>query len=124
MANLRNIPLHTVPVLHPSATLAEAERLATEEPLGVVVLVGDGQYMGVFSRADMETDLIPRGADHELLAVGPYASTPNQVGRPDMDVETALEEMDRRQVNVLPYVEGKIYRGLITRSVLEEHFGE
>src|SRR5262245_10459832 len=120
MKTLREVPARPVPVVGPQTALDEAVRLMRAEPLGVVALVGDGTYMGVFDEGALESDLIPRGADLSLLAVGPYVHPARVVGRAEMPVGEALSLMVRRGLDVIPIVDNNTFRGVATREDLEQ----
>ena len=116
---LREIPLRSVPVVEPQAALDQVLRLLDEEPLGTVVLVGDGMYMGIFNQAARE-NLVPPGADPATLAVGPYVHPARVIGRPDMSVEQTLARVQRRGQDILPVVQNNRYLGVVTREDLEK----
>ena len=119
MKTLRDVKLRQVPVVEPSARLDEVVQLLEEEPLRTVILVGDEQYMGLFNDAALESDLIPRGADYSELEVGPYVHPVPVVGSPDMPVEAVIALMRRKGQEVVPVVEYRTYRGVVTLADLE-----
>ena len=80
---LQEITLRTVPVVEPSTSLDEVVYLMENEPLNVVVLVGDEQYMGMFT-PDALANLAPPGIELSDLAVGPYVHPVRVIVRPDM----------------------------------------
>lgn len=118
MKQIRDIPLRTVPVVEPGASLAEVIALMEDEPLQTVVIVGDGMYFGVYTPADRDSGRIPADADREGLEVGPYASGLRFVGAPDMTADAARELMARHDLPVLPVVAGRIYKGVVTAADL------
>ncbi|MGC4045134.1 MAG: CBS domain-containing protein [Armatimonas sp.] len=113
---LSELPLREVPVVEPSTSLEEAIDLLRSEPLHIVVLVGDGMYMGVLTDAALEPGLIPPGIDRSTLAVGPYVHPSRVVAHSNWTVEEAQEVARRRQVEVFPVVSGNIYKGILTRE--------
>lgn len=110
---LRDLPLHTVPVVEPSAFLADVIAALHDEPLGIVVLVGDGQYMGVYTEGDENAGRVPANAPLDELAVGPYASGLRFVGAPNMPVSEARALMVRHNLRAMPVVANRIYKGVV-----------
>ncbi len=116
---LRDIPLRQVPVVEPEAALSDVIETMEAEPLRTVVLVGDGQYMGLFNQDALDSNLAPPQSDPSLLAVGPYVHPARVIGRPDTTVEQALSVMLRRNLAVIPVVDRNRYLGVVTRADLE-----
>lgn len=111
---LQEITLRTVPVVEPSTSLDEVVYLMENDPLNVVVLVGDEQYMGMFT-PDALANLVPPGIKLSDLAVGPYVHPVRVIGTPDMEATDALELMGRKHQSVLPVVERRVnYLGVLT----------
>lgn len=111
---LSELPLREVPVVEPSTSLEEAIDLLRSEPLHIVVLVGDGMYMGVLTEAALEPGLIPPGIDKSTLAVGPYVHPSRVVAQANWTVEAAHDTVRRRGVEVFPVISGTIYKGVLT----------
>lgn len=120
MLTLADVPLHEVPVVEPETALDEAKRLMEGDPLKMVVLVGDGMYLGIFNEEAQSSSLLPKGTDPALVAVGPYIHPSRIVGTPDMAVDFALSVMQRRNQATIPLVENRTYRGVVTREDLED----
>jgi len=118
MKLLRDIVLHTVPVVEPEASLAEVITLMESEPLQTVVIVGDGMYLGVFTSDDRDSGRIPAGENRADLAVGPYASGLRFVGSPAMTVADARELIAKHNLLAMPVVAGRIYKGVVTSEDL------
>ena len=112
MTTLGDLPLRQVPVIEPSASLSEAIDLMRAEPLKTVVLVGDGQYMGVFNAETLDSDLVPRNADPADLAVGPYIHPTRVVADPRMTVEAAQRLMEKHGLRAIPVVDNVTYLGV------------
>ncbi|MDX1931700.1 MAG: CBS domain-containing protein [Capsulimonadales bacterium] len=114
MKTLGDIPLRQIPIVEPSASLAEVIRLMEAEPLRTVALVGDEQFFGLFNDDSLAGDLIPPGEDLSLLQVGPYVHSTRVVGEPEMPTDTARALAERRKMTVIPIVENVSYRGVVT----------
>ena len=118
MTTLAQLALRPVPVVHPQTALDEVLLLVEEEPLHLVVLVGDEMYMGVFDKKALTSSLLPAGTDPALVQVGPYVH-PTRPLRPTMTVQEALALLDYQGVDALPVVAGRVFKGVLTRSDLE-----
>jgi CBS domain-containing protein len=119
MKTLREIPVRQVPVVEPSTTIDEVVRLMEEEPLRTVALVGDGMYMGLFNEGALESSLIPPGTSLADLEVGPYVHPSRVVGSPDMPVALVVDLMRRKGQDIIPVVDNRTYRGVVTLADLE-----
>ncbi len=121
---LQEITLRTVPVVEPSTSLDEVVYLMENEPLNVVVLVGDEQYMGMFT-PDALANLVPPGVKLSDLEVGPYVHPVRVIGTPDMEARDALELMGRKHQSVLPVVERRVnYLGVLTLADVASAAGQ
>ena len=119
MTTIGEITLHQVPVVEPQTTLDEVIRLMEAEPLRVVALVGDEMYMGIFNDEALQAELIPRGADLSLLTVGPYVHPSRVMATRESSVDVVLAQMVRKNQNVVPVLDNRIFLGVVTRKDLE-----
>lgn len=117
MTTLADVTLHTVPVVDPQSSLAEAIELLKADPLQTVVLVGDEMYMGILNAAMLESSLIPTDVDLATLQVGPYVR-PTRPLHPETTIEEARAVLERKGILALPVVAGNLYRGVVTRAEL------
>lgn len=119
MTTLAQLALRTAPVTDPQTPLEEVLSLLEAEPLRLVVLVGDGMYMGVFDDKALASSLLPKGADPALVQVGPYVRATRPL-RPTMTVAEAQALLRYQKVEALPVVAGNLYQGVLTRADLEQ----
>lgn len=117
MRILRDLPLRSVPIVTPEASLQDALDQMNDDPLGTVVLIGDGMFLGVLD-AESLAGGIPAGADLSTLSVGPYAHHARVLAAPGTSVDDALALLNLRNRDVLPVVQGVRYKGVITREDL------
>lgn len=117
MMTLRDLPLRSVPVVTPEASLQDALDQMNDDPLRTVVLVGDGMFLGVLDEESLAGG-IPSGMDLSTLAVGSYAHHARVLAAPGMTVDDALALLDLRSRDVLPVVRGVRYQGVVTREDL------
>jgi CBS domain-containing protein len=119
MPHIRDVPLHSIPVVEPEAALDEVVDLAKREPLHAVALVNEGQYLGLFTLDVLGSELIPAGADLSLLAVGPYVHPARVVAHPDEDVRAVRDAMRRLHMDIAPVVANRTFLGAVTRADLD-----
>lgn len=117
MKILRDLPLRSVPIVTPEASLQDALDQMNDDPLGTVVLIGDGMFLGVLD-AESLTGGIPADTDLSTLSVGPYAHHARVLAAPGTSVDDALALLNLRNRDVLPVVQGVRYKGVITREDL------
>ncbi len=118
MMTLRDLPLRSVPVVTPETSLQDSLDQMSDNPLGTVVLVGDGMFLGVLD-AESLAGGIPPGEDLSTLSVGPYAHHARVLAAPSTSVDDALTLLNLRNRDVLPVVQGVRYKGVLTREDLE-----
>jgi len=119
MLQIKDVPLHEVPVVEPEAALDEVIDLMKADPLHSVALVNEGQFLGLFNQEALDADLIPRGVDYALLSVGPYVHPLRFIAHPDESVQGVVEAMRRHGMATAPVVANRIFRGMVIRAELE-----
>jgi CBS domain-containing protein len=117
---LRDLPLRSIPMVHPQDSLEDALARMNDDPLQTVALVDDGMFLGVFDGEAATSGRVPRDLDAASLSVGPYGHRPRVVAQSDTPVAEALHALNRRHQEVLPVVQGVRYRGVITRDDLQK----
>jgi len=120
MPQIKEVPLQSVPVVEPETMLDEVVELLHESPLHTVVLVNEGQYLGLFNQDALDSGLIPADADYSLIAVGPYVHPVRVIAHPDESVRTVLEAMKRHGLGAAPVVANRTFLGMVTRDDLEK----
>jgi len=117
MKILRDLPLRSVPIVTPETSLQDALDQRNDDPLGTVVLIGDGMFLGVLD-AESLAGGIPAREDLSTLSVGPYAHHARVLAAPSTSVDDALALLNLRNRDVLPVVQGVRYKGVVTREDL------
>ena len=119
MKTLRDIPLRAIPIVDPQTSLEEAIQLMEAEPLRTIALVNEEMYLGLFNADALEPGLIPPGADYALLSVGPYIHPTRVVAAWDTPVEIALSAALRKNQEVIPILNNRVLRGVVTLADLQ-----
>src|SRR5262245_37004759 len=102
---IRDVMVHDVVKIDPSASLAEAAQLMREANVGILPVVDDGQVCGVITDRDLVVRAIAAGADLTATPVGECATGDPIVAHPDWDLDQAMEAMARAQVGRLPVID-------------------
>ena len=123
MSQIKDVTLHSVPVVEPSAALDEVIDLMESDPLHSVALVNEGQYLGLFNQNALDAELIPRGADYSKLEVGPYVHPVRIIAHPDESISSVRDAMRRHGLVAAPVVANRSFRGRVTLADLDAASG-
>jgi CBS domain-containing protein len=116
---VRDVMIHDVVTIEPSASLVDAATRMTEANIGILPVVDEGEVRGVITDRDLVVRGIARSADLRSAAVGDCATTDPIVAHADWDIDRAIEIMGRAQIGRLPVIEsGNRLVGIVTLSSL------
>lgn len=103
--------IHTVA---PDATVLEAIELMAEKNVGALVVVQNGQLVGMISERDYTRKVMLRGKRSRETPVRDIMSTNLTVVTPHEPIENCLRMMTDKRVRHLPVVDGETLRGVIS----------
>jgi len=116
---IRDVMVHDVVAIDPSASLAEAAQLMREANVGILPVVEDGQVCGVITDRDLVVRAIAMGADLASTPVGEFATGDPVVAHPDWNLDQAMEVMARAQIGRLPVIDDdNALAGMVTLGSL------
>ena len=115
---IRDVMVHDVVAIDPSASLAEAAQLMREANVGILPVVDDGQVCGVITDRDLVVRAIAGGADLTSTPVGECATGDPVVAHPDWDLDQAMDAMARAQIGRLPVIDDDTLAGIVTLGSL------
>ena len=116
---IRDVMVHDVVAIDPSASLAEAAQLMREANVGILPVVDDGQVCGVITDRDLVVRAIAAGADLTSTPVGECATGDPVVAHPDWDLDQAMDAMARAQIGRLPVIDDdNTLAGIVTLGSL------
>ncbi|MDQ6808015.1 MAG: CBS domain-containing protein [Verrucomicrobiota bacterium] len=98
----------------PEATVLDAIELMAEKNIGALVVVQDGQLVGMISERDYTRKVMLRGKRSRETPVREIMSTNLTVVQPHEPVENCLRMMTEKRVRHLPVVDGEKLRGVIS----------
>jgi CBS domain-containing protein len=116
---VRDVMVHEVVTIEPSASLAEAAQRMREANVGILPVVEDGEVRGVITDRDLVVRALAKDADLTATVVGDCATADPVVAHPDWNLDRAMETMARAQVGRLPVVENdNTLTGIVTLGSL------
>lgn len=104
---------HTVSV-SPETTVLEALRLMAEENTGSVVVMDNGQYLGLVTERDYSRKVVLMGKSSGETIVSSIMTTNQPTVTEDTSIEECMQLMGNRSVRYLPVFEGPRYIGIIS----------
>lgn len=104
----------------PAGTLREASRCLYEHNIGALLVVDDGQSVGILSERDIVRQFAEHGAACETIAVEAAMTGDPVVGEMDDKVGDMAQIMTQRHIRHLPILDGDELVGLVSiRDVVE-----
>jgi CBS domain-containing protein len=82
----------------------DAARVMSDDDIGDVVVVDDGQVTGIVTDRDIVVRAVAEGRDPESTTVGEIATTGVQAIEPEASVDDALRTMREHDIRRLPVV--------------------
>ncbi|UCC33093.1 MAG: CBS domain-containing protein [Candidatus Bathyarchaeota archaeon] len=115
---VEDVMVHDVITIAAGAKAAQAVELMTKHEIGCLIVVDEGQPVGIVTERDMLNRVLRARAHPVDLDVGEIMSSPLVVGRPKMGIEEAVELMFKHKIKKLPVVDSGRLRGLVTMTDL------
>ena len=111
---VEDIMVQKVITVDPNASVKEAARLMNRHEIGCLIVVGQGQVMGIMTERDLLKKVVELGKNPEKTKVHDIMSKRLVVGTPRMEIPDVVRLMLQKKIKKLPIVtEGKII-GLVT----------
>ena len=111
---VEDIMVQKVITVDPNASVKEAARLMNRHAIGCLIVVGQGQVMGIMTERDLLKKVVELGKNPEKTKVHDIMSKRLVVGTPRMEIPDVVRLMLQKKIKKLPIVtEGKII-GLVT----------
>jgi CBS domain-containing protein len=117
MATLRDILARKggeVIAVRPSDTVLHAATLMNERGIGGLLVLNDGEPVGIFTERDVLRRIVARGLDPASTLVGDAMSAPVTIARPELTTEECAALMTERRLRHLPVREGDRLTGVVT----------
>ena len=111
--SLQEIMSKNVATITPQQTAAEAAQLMTQNNIGSVPVVQNGQCVGILTDRDITLRTTATGADANTTKVEDIMSKNVVTATPQMDVHEASQLMADKQIRRLPVVENNKLTGIV-----------
>ena len=115
---VQEIMIKDVITLGTKATVSEAVRLMNEHKIGCVVIIHNGDAIGIITERDMLKRVLIETRDPETTKVSQIMTAPLVVGNPEMDIQEAVRLMAAEKIRKLPITEDGKLVGMITLTDL------
>jgi CBS domain-containing protein len=91
--------------ISPAASVLEATQIMNRHKLGALVVMHEGELVGIFTERDVLTRIVADMRDPSAEVVGTHMATELVTGHPDMDVDEASQIMRDRRIRHLPILD-------------------
>jgi CBS domain-containing protein len=111
---IENLMTRSVITLPSSASVYEAVKLMNENEIGCLVVVYNGEIVGILTERDLLERVLERCRDPKEIVVSQIMTKHVIVGRPNMELDEATRIMFENGVKKLPIIQGKDLVGIVT----------
>lgn len=98
----------------PETPVLEVIRLMAEHGIGSVLVMRDGQLLGIATERDYARKVILKGRSSQSTAVSEIMSSPVQTIAPDKAIQSCMRMVTERRIRHLPVVEDGVVIGLVS----------
>lgn len=120
---IREVMTASVVTADPATSVQEVAALMRERNVGSVVLVRDGEPVGILTDRDLALGVLADGRSPADQADG-YATAPVVTGDAGIDVRAAAELMVRHGIRRLPIVDDGRLTGIVTLDDIAARTGD
>lgn len=113
---IREVMTDGVIAVEKDETVVEAAKLLEEEGIRGLVVVEDGEAVGVIVCRDIVYQVISEGLDPEKTLVEDIMSTDLIVAEADEFLDDVAMAMAQNNISRVPVVEGEMLTGIVTQS--------
>jgi CBS domain-containing protein len=100
------------------------ERLSDPDVRAVLVTDRGGALAGVVTRKTLVRDVVAAGRDPSSTLLGEIAEPPIFTLEAEVDLEGAFHELEERDLERVPVVEGGRLVGILSRAVVQRRLSE
>jgi len=109
----------------PEATVYQAIALMAEKSIGAVLVLAEGELVGIVSERDYARKVILRGKNSKETSVREIMSSPVFTVHPDLHTDECMRLVTERRVRHLPVTEHGALVGIVTigdlvKSIISE----
>lgn len=122
MLKANDIMTRALVVCEPDSSIAEAAELMRDRNIGDVLVVNNGELLGIVTDRDLATKALTSRDDPRETPVRKYMSEKVVVGEPGWNLEHVSEVMAKHKIRRLPIVDHGHLAGLISLGDVAVHF--
>ncbi len=111
---VRDIMTRTVVTATPDMTAAQAGKQMVEHKVGSVIIVKEGEPLGIVTESDMVAKVIFKNIKPSAIKLEQLMSRPLITARSSDDVNDAVLKMAQKRIRRLPVIDGDTLVGIIT----------
>lgn len=121
MDQLRDIMIKKVVTIEVDRTAQDAAKLMAEYSIGSLVIVSDGNPVGIVTERDLVRKVCAKDIASSKVPLSEVMSSPVIWAEPDIPIETAVQRMFNNKIRRLPILENGKIVGIVTVSDLAKH---
>lgn len=108
--------------IHPSATVLEATQRMNHHRIGALIVMNDGQIVGIFTERDVLRRVVGNQVDPSKIAVFDVMTTDLVTCSPETEIEEISETMRARRIRHMPVMsaEGELL-GVVSIGDINAH---
>jgi CBS domain-containing protein len=110
--------------LDAKASAREAGEHLAAPDVRAVLVSDDGRLVGVVTRKTLVREVVAAGRDPRTTPLGEIAEPPIFTLQADMDLDDAYRELENRDLERVPVVDGERLVGVVARVVLQRRLAE
>ena len=114
MMLIENLMTRSVITLPSCASVYEAVKLMNENKIGCLVVVYNGEIVGILTERDLLERVLEKSRDPKEIRVSQIMTEHVIVGKPNMELSEATRIMFENRVKKLPIIEGNNLVGIVT----------
>jgi CBS domain-containing protein len=100
--------------LPPTATALEAAQLMNDRHIGSVVVILDGQLVGIFTERDVMRRIVSTGRDPGATRLYDVMTSPVAVAAPHTTLDELRAAMRDKRIRHVPVVDGEEVTGMVS----------
>ena len=112
------------PTLEVGATAQQAGELLERPEVRAVLVCSDGELNGIVTRKTLVREIVARGRDPRTTTLREIAEEPLLTIEADSDLDVAFRELEERDFERVPVVDGGRLVGVLSRAVVQRRLAE
>ena len=124
MTKVRDAMIVDPPTLEGSASAQEAGALLSSPDVRAVLVCDGGDLMGVVTRKTLIREVVAPGRDPRTTTLSSIAEDPLFTVQAESDLEDAFRELEARDFERVPVVDGARLVGVLSRAGVQRRLAE